>query len=572
MANQTTLPGQILATHPTLSIQHTTAATTTTGTVAAHTEESGSSSQPSAGQRMISACAGSLFTSLLVTPLDVVKTRLQSQTVQATPTCAVPFTFSSNASAYEKLCTCCREVFFAPNQPGAGATGAGSSSVSSSAAAGIRQNIANVLTGSLASKSQSYPQQHSHHHDHHHHRNHNHNHARGTSAGCGPSISQQHSEGTVVGMKASQAQQQRLEQLAANCVENNHAAKAAQERYFHGTWDGVKKIVRYEGASSLWRGLSPTLAMSVPATVIYFVGYDYLKVVLSDKLLAWDQSTHGLPSSKMVGQDFIVKYRETLAPLAAGGFARTVAATVISPLELFRTRMQSVHTDTKGNAGLFRGVSQGIVAMVRSEGVLSLWRGLAPTLWRDVPFSAIYWMGYENIKKRLVHWDNQQVERSLNEFEVAFLSGALSGMFAATVTTPFDVAKTRRQVDLLQPVHTKMFGLMRAIVQEEGYRGLWRGLTARVAKVAPSCAIMISSYEIGKKALSEQWWDQDAASSSSSSSSSSPSSSGSSSSASASGTTGGSASGNGADDRGVLLLRERHPAAGLPRYNATSAV
>ena len=64
-----------------------------------------------------------------------------------------------------------------------------------------------------------------------------------------------------------------------------------------------------------------------------------------------------------------------------------VAATVISPLELFRTRMQSVHTDTKGNAGLFRGVSQGIVAMVRSEGVLSLWRGLAPTLWRDVPFS-----------------------------------------------------------------------------------------------------------------------------------------------------------------------------------------
>lgn len=49
--------------------------------------------------------------------------------------------------------------------------------------------------------------------------------------------------------------------------------------------------------------------------------------------------------------------------------------------------MQSVHTDTKGNAGLFRGVAQGIVAMVRSEGVLSLWRGLTPTLWRDVPFS-----------------------------------------------------------------------------------------------------------------------------------------------------------------------------------------
>ncbi|KAG0048911.1 hypothetical protein BGZ83_006205 [Gryganskiella cystojenkinii] len=536
----------------------------------AYTGDSGTI-QPSAGQRMISACAGSLLTSLLVTPLDVVKTRLQSQTVQATPTCAAPFTFSNNASAYEKLCTCCREVFFAPQQSGSSTTAATATVTNPLSSAGIRQNLANVLAGSLSSKPSS-SKAHSHQHSHQHTHNHNHNHGRGTSVGCGPSISQQHSEGTVVGMKASRAQQQRLEQLAANCVENNHVAKAAQERYFHGTWDGVKKIVRYEGASSLWRGLSPTVAMSIPATVIYFVGYDYLKVVMADKLLTLDHGTKGLASS--LGQGFIVEYRETLAPLMAGAFARTVAATVISPLELFRTRMQSVHTDTKGNAGLFRGVSQSIVTMVRSEGVLSLWRGLAPTLWRDVPFSAIYWMGYENIKKRLVDWDSQQHTRSLNEFEVAFLSGALSGMFAATLTTPFDVAKTRRQVDLLQPVHTKMFSLMRAIVQEEGYRGLWRGLTARVAKVAPSCAIMISSYEIGKKALSEQWWGLGAPSSSSSSSSESSSSSRTGSSSSSSAASGSSSSTGNTDDRSVLLMRDRlqPSAAGLPRLATTSTV
>ncbi|KAG0020091.1 hypothetical protein BGZ82_011694 [Podila clonocystis] len=455
--------------------------------------------QPSPGQRMISACVGSLLTSFLVTPLDVVKTRLQSQTVIATPTCAAPFSFTSNASAYEKLCTCCREVFFAPEQA--------RSTVTGSATSGIRHNIANVIAGGIAksrrggaSDAHGHHHNHNHNHNHSHNHSHNHNHARGTSAGCGPSIIQQHQEGTVVGMKASKAQQQRLEQLAANCIENNHASKAAQERYFHGTWDGVKKIVRHEGASSLWRGLSPTVAMSIPATVIYFVGYDYLKEVLSQRING-SSSAAGLG-----GQTYLVEYRETLAPLAAGGFARTVAATVISPLELFRTRMQSVHTETKGNSGLFRGVFQGVVTMVQQEGVLSLWRGLAPTLWRDVPFSAIYWMGYENIKRRLVAWDSRHSKPSLNEFEVAFASGALSGMIAAVLTTPFDVAKTRRQVDLDQPVHTKMIDLMRAIVREEGYRGLWRGLTARVAKVAPSCAIMISTYEIGKKALSEHWW------------------------------------------------------------------
>ncbi|KAG0381030.1 hypothetical protein BGX24_000622 [Mortierella sp. AD032] len=494
--------------------------------------------QPSPAQRMMSACAGSFLTSLLVTPLDVVKTRLQSQTVVATPTCAAPFTYTSNASAYEKLCTCCREVFFAPSN---------SQQAYSAGSAGVRQNLAGVLAGATGGV-------HNHSHDHPHH--HNHRHTRGATARCGPSILQQHQEGTVVGMKASRIQQQRLEQLAANCVENNHAHRAAQERYFHGTWDGVKKIARYEGASSLWRGLSPTLAMSVPATVIYFVGYDYLKDVLSEQAAA-------LSPGLVFGQTFIYDYRETLAPLVAGGFARTVAATVISPLELFRTRMQSVHTDTKGNAGLFRGVSQGIVAMVRTEGALSLWRGLAPTLWRDVPFSAFYWVGYENIKKRIVVWDRQKAQPALNEFEVAFASGALSGMIAATLTTPFDVAKTRRQVDLLQPVHTKMFSMMKAIVAEEGYSGLWRGLTARIAKVAPSCAIMISSYEIGKKALSEHWWGLGAPSDSSSSSSSngsSSSSSGSSSSPSSSSPaspSGGSGSGAGGVEDQVLLMRDR---------------
>ncbi|KAF9972333.1 hypothetical protein BGZ73_004570 [Actinomortierella ambigua] len=487
--------------------------------------------EPSAAQRMISACAGSLVTSLLVTPLDVVKTRLQSQTVVATPTCAQPFSFSSNASAYEKLCQCCREVFIAAPE-------------ATASSAGVRQNMASMVA--LASSSSSSPSS-----------------AtpssksslsasisrrirpsltkiqpRATPAataaaavasdGCGPSISQVHQEGTVVGMKASQVQQQRLERIAAHCIESGHAHNHANERYFHGTWDGVKKIVKYEGASSLWRGLSPTLLMSVPATVIYFVGYDYLKVMLADQMQQLDQGrrrprltldnkgqgtlSQASPTDHL--RTFLAENRDALGPLVAGGFARTVAATIISPLELFRTRMQSVHTNTKGNSGLFRGVFQGVVAMVRTDGPLSLWRGLAPTLWRDVPFSAIYWFGYEAIKRELVVRQQQQQSlwamdddwRRLNDFEIAFLSGALSGMNAAILTTPFDVAKTRRQVDLNEPAHHRMWPLMRAIVREEGFPGLWRGLTARVAKVAPSCAIMISSYEIGKKALSEHWW------------------------------------------------------------------
>lgn len=56
------------------------------------------------------------------------------------------------------------------------------------------------------------------------------------------------------------------------------------------------------------------------------------------------------------------------------------AVTVISPLELIRTKMQS------------RRLSYGelrvcIRSAVAQDGLLSLWRGWGPTVLRDVPFS-----------------------------------------------------------------------------------------------------------------------------------------------------------------------------------------
>ena len=37
------------------------------------------------------------------------------------------------------------------------------------------------------------------------------------------------------------------------------AAEETGKRAFRGTWEGLVKIARYEGVTSLWRGLSPTL-------------------------------------------------------------------------------------------------------------------------------------------------------------------------------------------------------------------------------------------------------------------------------------------------------------------------
>jgi solute carrier family 25, member 39/40 len=210
-----------------------------------------------------------------------------------------------------------------------------------------------------------------------------------------------------------------------------------------------------------------------------------------------------------------------------------ISATAISPLELFRTRLwatPSPRSNGSEEVSAFRKTVQSMKDMVAVEGYTSLWRGLTLTLWRDVPFSAIYWLGYESTKellqnqRRPIHplrhptgSQNTVRDDHASTFTDSFIAGALSGMVAAFITTPFDVGKTRKQVEESKPIKQGSHRIMDKgffpssaqndtlprflynIYRQEGVRGLWKGCVPRMLKVAPACAIMISSYEVGKK-------------------------------------------------------------------------
>ena len=69
------------------------------------------------------------------------------------------------------------------------------------------------------------------------------------------------------------------------------------------------------------------------------------------------------------------------------------------------------------------------------------------------------------------------------------------------------MGKTRQQTVLQDsaarakdlPENRTMPRFLWHIYCKEGMSGLFRGWAARCLKVAPACAIMISSYEVGKK-------------------------------------------------------------------------
>lgn len=282
-----------------------------------------------------------------------------------------------------------------------------------------------------------------------------------------------------------------------------------QRRTISSTMDGFKKIARNEGVTTLWRGLSPTLVMAVPSNIIYFTGYDWLRFNPKSPFQRFSDST---------------------APLTAGSVARILAATTVSPIELVRTRMQATSGSGTGNhlVEAFKDIKQ----MVGSQGYTALWRGLTLTLWRDVPFSGLYWLGYETVRSRLTDLREKRqghdfsIDENLSEarlrsqshenhtdtFLDSFAAGATSGAFASIVTTPFDVGKTRTQTYQHQagsatkgaaqaPEQRNMVRLLWHIFQTEGVAGLWKGWIPRTLKVAPACAIMISSYEVGKRAF-----------------------------------------------------------------------
>lgn len=80
----------------------------------------------------------------------------------------------------------------------------------------------------------------------------------------------------------------------------------------------------------------------------------------------------------------------------------------------------------------------------------------------------------------------------------AFLAGAAAGSVAALATTPLDVVKTRQQLAAGSGAAAE--GVL-SVVRSEGAAALFAGVVPRVARVAPANAIMISTYELGKRTL-----------------------------------------------------------------------
>ena len=59
-----------------------------------------------------------------------------------------------------------------------------------------------------------------------------------------------------------------------------HYMTHQQIHYYTGTLDTLSKIIRAEGFTVLWSGLTPALCVSIPTVIIYFTSYMKAKQLL----------------------------------------------------------------------------------------------------------------------------------------------------------------------------------------------------------------------------------------------------------------------------------------------------
>ncbi|XP_041117811.1 calcium-binding mitochondrial carrier protein Aralar1 isoform X1 [Polyodon spathula] len=235
------------------------------------------------------------------------------------------------------------------------------------------------------------------------------------------------------------------------------------ELMYKSSFDCAKKVVRYEGFFGLYRGLLPQLVGVAPEKAIKLTVNDFVR----DKFVKKDGS---IP---------------LFAEVMAGGCAGGSQVIFTNPLEIVKIRLQVAGEITTGPR-----VSA--LSVVRDLGFFGLYKGAKACFLRDIPFSAIYFPVYAHTKTQLTDEHGQLGALQL------LTAGAIAGVPAASLVTPADVIKTRLQVAARagQTTYSGVIDCFRKILQEEGFRALWKGAGARVFRSSPQFGVTLVTYEL----------------------------------------------------------------------------
>nr|XP_040047162.1 mitochondrial thiamine pyrophosphate carrier [Gasterosteus aculeatus aculeatus] len=250
------------------------------------------------------------------------------------------------------------------------------------------------------------------------------------------------------------------------------------EGKYRGLLQASRCIYSEEGLSAFWKGHVPAQLLSISFGAVQFATFEFLTEAVH---------TSTLYNSQTAGVHFV-----------CGGLAACSATVVCQPLDTLRTRFAA-----QGETKVYRNLRHAVFTMCRSEGPLTFYRGLCPTLVAVFPYAGMQFFFY-NVFRKLFALPSKEAGNVGGHLK-SLVCGSGAGMISKTITYPFDLCKKRLQVGGFEAARVQ-FGQVRTyrglvdcmvrIAKEEGVRGFFKGLSPSLVKAALSTGFTFFWYEV----------------------------------------------------------------------------
>ncbi|CAM0956085.1 unnamed protein product [Alopecurus aequalis] len=247
---------------------------------------------------------------------------------------------------------------------------------------------------------------------------------------------------------------------------------------YAGALDAVKQTVAAEGPRGLYKGMGAPLATVAAFNALLFTVRGQMETLL--------RSEPGAP----------LTVKQQVVAGAGAGFAVSFLA---CPTELIKCRLQAQSSLAEaGAAALPKGPMDVAKHVMKDAGLKGLFKGLVPTMGREIPGNAIMFGVYEALKQYMAGGPDTS---KLGQGSLILAGGLAGGALWLTVY-PTDVVKSVIQVDdYKKPRYSGSIDALKKIVVAEGVKGLYKGFGPAMARSVPANAATFVAYEITRSAM-----------------------------------------------------------------------
>ncbi|ETV96414.1 hypothetical protein, variant [Aphanomyces invadans] len=165
---------------------------------------------------------------------------------------------------------------------------------------------------------------------------------------------------------------------------------------------------------------------------------------------------------------------------AAGGVSGCAISFILTPIELIKCRMQVTTKSRYANTG------DCIAQSFQRDGLRGLFKGIVPTMWREIPGTAAWFATYHATLDYLRHGKDEKLDWDV------IAAGALSGIAYNGAFYPADTVKSLVQTS---PTHRRSMDVVNEVYALHGVKGFYRGLCPTVFRAIPANAVLFYTYE-----------------------------------------------------------------------------